>query len=143
MSLLHFVLFIKMSVKLSCKQKMSLEMITQWYNLITGSYHNFLKRVFVFLQIWISLCSSSSSSLSFRPPKEDVWGKQVQTVSDMDLKQHHHPAKTGYPHQFAVPQLQQQSLTSQQFPDQDRFRHQVPSLTFFFYLTQMKLKSFD
>ncbi|XP_078797104.1 tubulin polyglutamylase TTLL5 isoform X3 [Oryzias latipes] len=66
-------------------------------------------------------------STSFRPPKEDVWGEQVQTVSDMDLKQHHHPAKTGYPHQFAVPQLQQQSLTSQQFPDQDRFRHQVPT----------------
>ncbi|RVE57179.1 hypothetical protein OJAV_G00213360 [Oryzias javanicus] len=66
-------------------------------------------------------------SLSFRPPKKDVWGEQVQTVSDTELKQHHHPAQTNYPLQFAVHQLQQQRLKSQQFPDQDHFGHQVPT----------------
>uniref|UniRef100_A0A3B3CME0 Uncharacterized protein n=1 Tax=Oryzias melastigma TaxID=30732 RepID=A0A3B3CME0_ORYME len=71
------------------------------------------------------LSSHHHHSLNFRPPKEDVWGVKVQTVSDTDLKQHHHPAQTSYPLQFAVHQLQQQRLKSQQFPDQDRFGHQI------------------
>lgn len=60
---------------------------------------------------------------------EDLWERQMQTayslVAGVNPQQRCQPAQGSYQLQFAIQQLQQQKLQSQQFVDNSHGRHQV------------------